>query len=614
MAEHSWLTLGPVTLALALGSGAMAACSSRPTGQAASASGHSSLAGGQLDRAAPPEDGQWLMPAKDYQNRRYSGLTEINTGNVAGLKVAWTFATGIARGHEAGPLVVGDTMYVVTPYPNHLHALDLRKSGQKKWTYQPLPSPAAQGVACCDVVNRGASFSDGKIFFNTLDAHTIAVDAASGKELWKTKVGEINLGETVTMAPLVVKGKVLVGNSGGELGVRGWLTALDAGTGAVAWRAYSTGSDQDCLIGDEFKPHYPQDRGKDLGIHTWPPDRWKVGGGTVWGFLSYDPEADLLYYGTANPGVWNPEMRPGDNKWSAGIFARRPGSGQAVWYYQWSPHDLFDHDGVNENVLLDLTLQGQTRKVLVHADRNGFFYVVDRLTGEVLSAEPFAHVNAAKGVDLKTGRLIPVEEKKPQMGRVTRQICPAAPGAKDWQPMAFSPRTGLVYIPHNNLCYDLEPTDANYIAGTPYVGANSRFYAGPGGNRGEFCAWDPVSAKKLWAIQERFPAWSGALATAGDVVFYGNMEGWFKAVHARTGQLLWQFRTGSGIIGQPIAYRGPDGKQYIAVFSGVGGWAGAIVAGQLDPRDETAALGFAFANKDLPQHTTAGGTLYVFSL
>jgi PQQ-dependent dehydrogenase (methanol/ethanol family) len=571
------------------------------------------LPGAAVDPATPAEDGQWTMPAKDFQNRRYSGLAQIDTGNVSGLKVAWTFATGIAKGHEAAPLVVGDTMYVVTPYPNHLHALDLR-DGHKKWTYQPNPTPAAQGVACCDVVNRGAFFDKGRLFFNTLDAHTIAVDAATGRELWKTKVGEINLGETVTMAPLVVKGKVLVGNSGGELGVRGWLTALDAGTGAIAWRAYSTGPDADCLIGDAFKPHYPQDRGKDLGVHTWPPDKWKIGGGTVWGFVSYDPQLDLIYYGTANPGVWNAELRPGDNKWSAGMFARRPDTGQAVWYYQWSPHDLYDHDGINENVLVDLTMNGQPRHVLAHADRNGFLYVLDRATGEVLSAEPFAHVNSAKGVDLKSGRLLPVEEKKPQMGRVTRQICPAAPGAKDWQPMAFSPRTGLLYIPHNNLCEDLEPVDANYIAGTPYVGANTKFYAGPGGNRGVVTAWDPVAAKASWKIQERFPAWSGALATAGDVVFYGTMEGWFKAVHARTGALLWQFKTGSGITGQPVAYRGPDGKEYVAVFSGVGGWAGAIVAGQLDPRDETAALGFAFANKDLPAHTTAGGTLYVFSL
>jgi PQQ-dependent dehydrogenase (methanol/ethanol family) len=572
------------------------------------------LPGASVDPAIPPEDGQWTMPGKDFQNRRYSGLTEIDTSNVARLHVAWTFQTGIPKGHEAAPLVVGDTMYLVTPFPNRLHALDLRDHGRPKWTYQPQPSPAAQGVACCDVVNRGGFFHDGKIFFNTLDDHTVAVDAATGRQLWKTKVGEINRGETMTMAPLVVKGKVLVGNSGGELGVRGWLTALDENTGALAWRAYSTGPDHDCLIGAEWKPFYPQDRGQDLGLHSWPPEKWRIGGGTVWGFVSYDPASDLLYYGTANPGVWNPDLRPGDNKWTAGIFARRPDTGQAVWFYQWSPHDLYDHDGINENVLVDLKLGGATRRVLAHADRNGHFYILDRTTGEVLSAEPFAHVNASKGVDLKTGRLIPVPEKEPHMGRVTREICPAAPGAKDWQPMAFSPRTGLFYIPHNNLCYDLEPVEANYIAGTPYVGANSRFYAGPGGNRGEVSAWDPVAARKRWSLKENFPAWSGALATAGDVVFYGNMEGVFKAVDARDGKLLWQFQTGSGIVGQPVAYRGPDGKEYVAVLSGVGGWAGAVVSGELDPRDQTAALGFAFANKDLPQHTGPGGTLFVFSL
>jgi PQQ-dependent dehydrogenase (methanol/ethanol family) len=608
MRGHPPAFLG-ITLLAALVAPACAKARSAPAVAPAPALGDS-----RVDPSAPPEDGQWTMAAKDFQNRRYSGLDQITTANVAHLKVAWTFATGIAKGHEAAPLVVGDTMFVVTPYPNHLHALDLRQGGKLKWTYRPQPSPAAQGVACCDVVNRGAVFHEGRIFFNALDAHTIAVDAATGRELWKTKVGEINRGETTTMAPLVVKGKVLVGNSGGELGVRGVLTALDEKTGAIAWRAYSTGPDQDCLIGAEWKPFYAQDRGKDLGLHTWPPEKWKLGGGTVWGFLSYDPVNDLLYYGTANPGVWNAELRPGDNKWSAGVFARRPDTGQAVWYYQWSPHDLYDHDGINENVLVDLTVGGHTRPVLAHADRNGFFYLLDRTTGQVLSAQPFAHVNSATGVDLQSGRLMPVEEKKPQMGRVTRQICPAAPGAKDWQPMAFSPRTGLFYIPHNNLCEDLEPVDANYIAGTPYVGANTRFYAGPGGNRGALSAWDPVAAKTRWSLKERFPAWSGALATAGDLVFYGNMEGELKAIDARSGAVLWQFKTGSGIIGQPIAYRGPDGKQYVAVFSGVGGWAGAVVAGQLDPRDETAALGFAFADKDLPEHTTPGGTLYVFSL
>jgi lanthanide-dependent methanol dehydrogenase len=285
-----------------------------------------------------------------------------------------------------------------------------------------------------------------------------------------------------------------------------------------------------------------------------------------------------------------------------------------VWFYQWSPHDLFDHDGVNENILLDLPINGQTRKTLVRPERNGYVYVLDRTTGQVLSATPYVHNTSSKGVDLKSGRLIPVKEKEPRTGLVVREICPAAPGAKDWNPSAYSPRTGLLYLPHNNLCMDFESVEVSYIAGTPYVGANTKFYAGPGGHRGEFTAWDVVNARKVWSIKERFPAWSGALVTAGDVVFYGTMDGWFKALDARTGDLLWRFKTGSGIISQPISYRGPDGKQYIAVMDGVGGWAGAIVVANLDARDSTAALGFAYANQDLPQYTRPGGTLYVFTL
>jgi PQQ-dependent dehydrogenase (methanol/ethanol family) len=554
------------------------------------------------------------MPAKDYASTRYSGLEEINAGNVKNLKVAWTFSTGVNRGQEAAPLVVGNTMYVVTPYPNILYALDLTKPGQTKWKYEPKPAAAAQGVACCDVVNRGAAYSNGKIFYNTLDAQTVAVDAETGKELWKTKLGDINKGETMTMAPLVVKDKVLVGNSGGEFGVRGWMTALSANDGKIAWRAYSTGPDADCLIGANFKPFYKRDQGKDLGTQSWPPDAWKIGGGTVWGWISYDPELDLIYHGTANPGPWNPDQRPGDNKWTSGIFARRPDTGEAIWFYQWSPHDLYDYDGINEQILLDLPTGGQPRKVLVRPERTGYVYVLDRTTGEVLSANPFVHITSTKGVDLKTGELIHVDEKKPVMGRVVRDICPAAPGGKDWNPSAFSPRTGLVYIPHNNLCMDFEGLEANYIAGTPYVGANVKMYAGPGGHRGEFTAWDPVAGKEVWKIKESFPVWSGAVVTAGDVVFYGTMEGWFKAINARTGEELWRFKTGSGIIGQPVVYRGPDGREYVAILSGVGGWAGAIVAGDLDPRDATGALGFVNAMTDLPANTTKGGTLYVFSL
>jgi lanthanide-dependent methanol dehydrogenase len=565
--------------------------------------------------AAPSDDGQWTMPAKNFASTRYSGLDEINTETVRNLQVAFTFSTGVNRGQEAAPLVVGSTMYVLSPYPNILYALDLTQPGAPlKWQYNPKPTSAAQGVACCDVVNRGPTFAQGKVYFNTLDNHTVAVDAESGQEVWKEKLGDINTGETMTMAPLVVKDKVLVGNSGGEFGVRGWIQALDAKTGKMLWKAYSTGPDKEVLIGPAFKPFYDSDKGQDLGVKTWPPNAWEQGGGTVWGWISYDPELNLIYYGTGNPGPWNSEQRPGDNKWTSGIFARDADTGEARWFYQWSPHDLYDWDGVNEQVLLDMDWNGQLRKVLVRPERNGYVYVLDRTSGEVLSAKPFHAITTSTGVDLKTGRLQYDANKQPVSNRVVRDICPAASGAKDWNPSAFSHKTGLLYIPHANLCMDLEHMEANYIAGTPYLGAEARWKPGPGGHRGEFTAWDIREGREVWTVKENFPVWSGAAVTAGDVVFYGTMEGWFKALHARTGELLWQFKTASGIIGQPTTYRGPDGRQYVAVLSGIGGWAGAVVAGDLDVRDGTAALGFANAMRDLPSATTKGGTLYVFKL
>jgi PQQ-dependent dehydrogenase (methanol/ethanol family) len=585
---------------------------SRSTG---SADVHTGPAPAGGDTTLPADDGQWVRPAKDLASTRFSSLAEINAGNVKNLRTVATFSTGIAKGHEAAPLVVGSTMYIVTPFPNIVFALDLTKPGLPiKWQYNPKPELASQGVACCDVVNRGLVFDQGRLFFNTLDDHTIALDAATGKPVWNTKVGDINIGETITMAPLVVKGKVLVGDSGGEMGVRGWLKALDESSGKVVWTAYHSGPDRDVLIGADFKPYYAKDKGKDLGSSTWPPDMWKIGGGTMWGWISYDPDLDLIYYGTANPGPWNPEVRPGDNKWTATIFARRPETGQAVWAYQLTQHDLHDYDGINEQILADLPINGSTRKVLIRPERNGYVYVIDRATGEVISAEAYGFINATAGVDLKTGSLRYNPEKETKVGKVVREICPAAPGMKDWQPSAYSPRTGLLYIPRQNLCMDEEGVSVNYIAGTPYVGMNVKMYPGPGGNRGVFQAWNPVTGKEVWSIKEDLPVWSGAVVTAGDIVFYGTMDGWFKALDARSGALLWQFKTGSGIIGQPITYRAPDGHQYVAVLSGVGGWAGAMVVGAIDPRDSSAAGGFANVTRDLPQKTAKGGMLYVFGL
>ena len=567
---------------------------------------------------APLANGQWTMPAGDYGNLRFSPLSEINTGNVHNLHVVGTMTTGIPHGHEGGPLFVGSTMYVVTPFPDNLIAYDMSdpsKGFPMKWIYKPNPSVESEGVACCDVVNRGASYADGKIVYATLDNHVVAVDAQSGKEVWKTQTGDIHFGETTTMAPVVVKDVVLVGNSGGELGVRGKLTALDLKTGKIKWIAYSTGSDQDVRIGADFKPYYAKDQGKDLGIKTWNPGQWKIGGGTVWGWISYDPELNLIYYGSGNPGVWNPDMRPGDNKWSCTIWARDPDTGMAKWAYQVGPHDGWDYDSVMENILVDMPWKGHMRKLLLHPGRNGFMFVMDRSTGEVLSASQFEPTNWATGYDLKTGQPETVKEKETHFGKYTLDICPSSTGAKDFIPSSFDPRTGYLYIPAHNTCMDYMGTSVNYIAGTPYLGASVRMYPGPGGYQGELIAWDVANGKKVWSIKEPdFPVYSGVLSTGGDVVFYGTMDGWFRAVDAHSGKVLWQFKTASGIISDPMTFTGPDGKQYVAVYSGVGGWMGAVDLPSVSTDDPYAALGTVGAMRKLKAATQPGDVVYVFSL
>lgn len=566
--------------------------------------------------SARGQEGQWPVAAGNVQSLRFSPLTEVTADNAGRLGLAFSFDTGLKHGQESATLVVGSTLYFVTPFPNIVYALDLTKPGAPvKWKFNPHPDPASLGVACCDSVNRGPAYGDGKIVFNTLDGQTIALDANSGREMWRSRLGNIRIGETITMAPLIARDKVLVGNAGGEFGVRGWLIALNLKDGSQAWKAWSTGPDKDVLIGPDFHPYYAMDRGKDLGIKTWQGDQWKKGGGNVWGWVSYDPDSNLVYYGTGNPGAWNPDVRPGDNKWSSGVFARDLQTGQAHWYYQWSPHDLYDHDGINENILVDRDWQGQPRKLLLHPGRNGYMYVLDRITGQVLAADPFVYINSSKGVDLTTGRLIPNPEKRTQTGKTIYDICPTASGAKDWEPSAYSPRTGLIYIPHANLCMDEQGVMVSYIPGTPYMGVNIRQKQGRGAYRGALTAWDVAARKIRWEAHEDLPVWSGALVTAGDVVFYGTLDGWFKALDARSGKLLWHYKVESGIIGQPVAYKAPDGHEYVSILAGVGGWIGAVVANHLDPNaDETTAGGMGHAMKDLSQKTGTGGRLYVFRL
>jgi PQQ-dependent dehydrogenase (methanol/ethanol family) len=564
---------------------------------------------------APVASGQWTMPAGDFGNTRYSPLDKINTSNVQNLHIAATSATGIPHGHEGQPLVVNNVLYIVTPFPNNLIALDITKPGfPQKWIFRPEPDIRAVGVACCDVVNRGASYADGKIIYNTLDDHTVAVDANTGKRVWETQIGDIKYGETTTMAPIVVRNTIFAGISGGEMGVRGRLVALDLKSGKINWVAYSSGSDADTRIGSDFKPFYPKDQGKDLGLKTWTPGQWKMGGGPVWGWISYDPELNLIYYGTGNPGVWNADMRPGDNKWSVTIWARNPETGMAKWAYQVVPHDAWDYDEIMENILLDMPWKGRVRKLLLHPGRTGFMFVMDRETGEVLSAEKYEPVNWANSYNLATGLPDINEDKRTHFGHYSTHICPSSTGAKDFIPSSFSPRTGLLYIPAHNTCMDYEGTAVNYIAGTPYLGASVRMYPGEGGYQGELVAWDVTNAKKVWSIKEpTLPVYSGVLSTGGDLVFYGTMDGWFRAADARSGKVLWQVKTASGIVADPITFLGPDGKQYVAVYSGIGGWMGAVALPDVSTDDPYAALGVVGAMKPIKGMTQPGDLLYVFS-
>ncbi len=558
---------------------------------------HSSYTLATANFAGAGQPGEWTSQARDYANTRYSPLDNINTGNVSKLKLAWTFADGTQYGHEGGPLVIGDTMFLVTPFPNVAYALDLTKpSPSVKWSYKPNPSPVAIGKACCDAVLRGWAYADGKLIYNLLDAETVAVDANTGKEVWRTRMDDPGRGVTMTMSAFAADGEVFVGNSGGEMGVNGWLAALDVATGKELWRAHAVGPDSDVLIGSDFNPFYPQLKGKDLGVSSWPADMWHTGAGAAWGFISYDADLDLIYYGTSNPGPRVPVQRPGDNLWTSAMFARSPKTGMARWAYQFTPHDQWDYDGVNEAVLLDMPINGRIRKTLVHFDRNTYAYTIDRTTGEVLVAKNFAYQNWSKGFDMKTGRPIVDPAREPKPGIALDRVCPPDIGQKDWEPPAFSPHTGLLYVGVFNICMKLTDHEVSYIPGTPFDGMEMERFSvdGKGGNWGAFIAWNPATGTKLWEIPEQFMVMSGTIATAGDVVFYGTTDGWFRAVDAWSGKVLWSQKLGSGVIGQPITYLGPDGRQYVAVAAGVGG--------------------AAMVQKSREGFPQRGNTLYVFSI
>jgi lanthanide-dependent methanol dehydrogenase len=558
---------------------------------------------------------QWVMPTGDYSNHRYSELKQINAENVKNLHPVWSFSTGVLRGHEGAPLVIGDVMYVHTPFPNNVFALDLKENGRILWKYEPRQDPSVIPVMCCDTVNRGLAYADGKIILDQADATVVALDAKTGKEVWKAQNGDPKKGETMTSAPMIVKDKVIVGISGGEFGVQGRVTAYNLKDGKKVWNAYSVGPDDQILF-DASTTSMGKPVGKDSSLATWQGDQWKIGGGATWGWYSYDPQLNLIYYGSGNPSTWNPVQRPGDNKWSMTIFARNPDTGVAKWAYQMTPHDEWDYDGINEMILADIPVKGKETKALVHFDRNGFGYTLDRSSGELLVAEKYdPKVNWATHVDMATGRPEVVKQFSTQAGgedHNSQGICPAALGSKDQQPAAFSPTTKLFYVPTNHVCMDYEPFKVSYTAGQPYVGATLSMYPPKGDNNlGNFIAWDAGAGKIAWSDPEPFSAWGGALATAGGVVFYGTLEGYLKAVDEKTGKELYRYKTPSGIIGNVMTYE-HGGKQYVAVLSGVGGWAGIGMAAGLSK--DTDGLGAVGAYKALANYTQLGGVLTVFAL
>ena len=564
---------------------------------------------------------EWVMPTGDYSNSRYSQLKQITADNVGKMQVAWTFSTGVLRGHEGGPLIIGDVMYVHGPFPNPVFALDLNNDGKILWKYEPRQDPDVIPVMCCDTVNRGLAYADGKIFLHQADTKLVALDAKTGKVVWQAVNGDPKKGETGTSAPMIVKDKVLIGISGGEFGVPCHVTAYNLSDGKMAWRAYSSGPDSQILVDPQKTTELGKPVGADSSLKTWQGDQWKIGGGCTWGWISYDPQLNLIYYGSGNPSTWNPKQRPGDNKWSMTIFARDPDNGMAKWVYQMTPHDEWDYDGVNEMILADVDVGGTTHKALVHFDRNGFAYTLDRANGALLVAEKYdPSVNWATKVDMdknsKTyGRPLVVSQYSTEQNgedKNSKGVCPAALGSKDEQPAAYSPDTKLFYVPTNHVCMDYEPFRVAYTAGQPYVGATLSMYPPPGTkNMGNFIAWDAGKGRIVWSVPELFSVWSGALATAGGVVFYGTLEGYLKAVDAKTGKELYKFKTPSGIIGNVTTYE-HRGKQYIAILSGVGGWAGiGLAAGLTDPQ---AGLGAVGGYAGLRDYTSLGGQLTVFAL
>ena len=532
------------------------------------------------------------------QAHRFSPLTKINTGNVAKMVPAFAASLGgeKQRGQESQPIVYDGMIYVTGSY-SRVFAFDAR-TGEKQWEYDArLPDGI---MPCCDVVNRGAAIYGDKIIFGTLDAHVVALNRKTGKVIWNKTVADYQAGYSQTAAPLIVKGLVITGVSGGEFGAVGVVEARDVNTGELVWTRPVIEGHMGTLKGQ------PNGMTGKLNA-TWPGDLWKTGGGATWLGGTYDPETNLIYFGTGNPAPWNSHLRPGDNLYTASTLAINPDNGQIVWHYQTTPHDGWDFDGVNEFIPFDATINGKPMKLGAKADRNGYFFVLDRTNGKFVSASKFVmQTTWANGFNAKTGRPNYIDENRPgapdlaggsEAKGKTVFASPSFLGGKNWMPMAFSDQTGLFYIPSNDWGMDIWNTTIAYKKGAAYLGASFTIKPIVDDHIGALRAMDPKTGKIVWEYKNKAPLWGGVMSTAGGLVFTGTPEGYLKAFDAKTGQELWKFNTGSGVVGSPVTWE-QDGEQYVAVMSGWGGavplWGGEV----------------AKTFKEISQ----GGALWVFKL
>jgi alcohol dehydrogenase (cytochrome c) len=533
--------------------------------------------------------GEWTTYGRTYANQRYSPLNQISDQNVSKLKLAWALQLGSLRSNEATPIMVGDTLYVSSSWgPKTVFAVNA-KTGRIKWQYQPeLPDDMIQ-FACCDVDTRGVAYAGGKIFVGRLDSHLVALDAETGKQLWDTVVVDYKGGAAITSPPIVVRDIVITGYAGGDYGARGALQGYDVNTGKQLWKTWMTAGKDD-PNGD-----------------TWKGDSAEHGGASTWNVGSYDPKTDTVLWGTSNPAPWNDSVRSTggpdwgkyNNLYSASTVALDPKTGKIKWWFQSTPGDVWDYDGVNEHILADLKgTDGSTIPAVMKADRNGFLFVINRETGKLVSADAYVPVNWAKSYDVAKGVPVLDPEKRITESNPGKNVCPSWIGGKNWQPMSFSPDTGYIYIPANNLCTDAKDIPIQYRRGVFYLGQDFNVFGGPGGYNGDLVAWDPVAKKPAWDIKLPLQYNGGTMTTAGNLVFFGDITGMFHALNAKTGQNLWQVNLGSGVGAGSMSFE-VDGKQYVG-----------IVAGRTV--SQPAAMGEA--GKQIAALTPEGGTLFVFTL